>query len=682
MLVGCDADALQEDDELPADLAQQGASLARQQAGREVTFAEVVANGTGCPAGTSHTAISSDGLTFTTRFDDFVSQVGAELPADVKDCVLAIKLHSPFGRSYAVQTFSYGGYAYLDPGLTARQTATYNFQGNPLPPTDSNRMLLIGPYDESYLFKDEIAVRDRVWSACSLERDLNVTVRVQVQNAADRPGDGYMSLSAVDGSSQMMVRLVERDCDVGAIPTADASVPPAAPDASVPPRDASVPPPRDASVPPPRDASVPAPRDASVPPRDASVPPSADASVPASAPKPTMVRVRPSVIRRDQLFLINWNSASAPADTTYVAEVRMPPDRGGARLWRSGATPLAPIAYEGPSFPAAGLYPVVVIAQRGGVEVTSDAALLDVRDDVSQPTPDAGALPPVPTDAGAASTPTPTDAGAVDAGSASVPIPPLGRYGVRTYGFWQSARGTVLTAKEVAIADVVDTPSGREVQLRVCAQRATSLGAALDLARPDAYPVVRRLLTTTAEGFFSDAQPLSVGFDRAIGAQCAGRGGQQVPKSASQTWIRGSTCRCPSSPDEPPTRDDCRVTDGDGDGNPGLAYRQVGRPGVTLHVASVQRMQYQRGRAEARGTLFANQRIDERAYQLDCSTSSSECPSLAGAQPCTSDDNGVDFVPLPPSVSWNCATLLANEQQLFTKPLPSAPRTCTREASP
>jgi len=174
-------------------------------------FAEVKANGTGCPAGTWNTELAEDGKTFTTTFSAYEAEVNALKAVDVKDCNLAIKLHSPQGLSYSVQSFYYQGYAFLEPGVTGRQTANYYFQGNPVDSSGA-RTELKGEYDDDYLFQDNVAIADQVWSPCGTTRDLNVVTRLRVQNTSRPRRTGYMNLSSVDGSAKLVLKLSWRAC--------------------------------------------------------------------------------------------------------------------------------------------------------------------------------------------------------------------------------------------------------------------------------------------------------------------------------------------------------------------------------------------------------------------------------------------------------------------------------------
>lgn len=175
-------------------------------------FAKVTANGSGCPAGTWDAAISDDGQTFTLRFSQYETTIDRGQAISIKDCQLAIKLHSPQGLSYAVSSFYYSGYAFLDTnGMSAAQTAKYYFQGNPIASAD-NRSDLRGPLDKEYVFTDNIGTLDMVWSKCGVDRDLNVATRVMLRNNPRKTGSGYISNTTVDGSVELKFRLAWKSC--------------------------------------------------------------------------------------------------------------------------------------------------------------------------------------------------------------------------------------------------------------------------------------------------------------------------------------------------------------------------------------------------------------------------------------------------------------------------------------
>jgi len=175
-------------------------------------FASVTANGSGCPAGTWDAAISDDGQTFTLRFSQYETTIDPGQAIAIKDCQLAIKLHSPQGLSYAVSSFYYSGYAFLDSsGMAAAQTAKYYFQGNPIA-ANENRSDLRGPLDKEYVFQDNVGTVDWVWSPCGVDRNLNVATRVQLRNNPRKTGSGYISNTTVDGSVELKFKLSWRHC--------------------------------------------------------------------------------------------------------------------------------------------------------------------------------------------------------------------------------------------------------------------------------------------------------------------------------------------------------------------------------------------------------------------------------------------------------------------------------------
>lgn len=190
-------------------------------------FVSVTPNGTGCPPGTTNTSISADGLVFTTTFSAYEVQINNQTPdlTITKNCTLQIKLNSPNGISYAVTSFFYSGYAFLEQGVTASQQASYRFQGVSTTPK-SNRTTKVGPIDEDFVFRDDVATSDVVWSPCGVERELIVNTQMQLRNSSPKRS-GYANLAAIDGSTKLELRLAFRGCNGQPIPA------PVLPDAGV-----------------------------------------------------------------------------------------------------------------------------------------------------------------------------------------------------------------------------------------------------------------------------------------------------------------------------------------------------------------------------------------------------------------------------------------------------------------
>ncbi len=169
-------------------------------------FASVTANGTGCPAGSWDAGISDDGKAFTLTFSGYEAIVEPGTAFSIKDCALSIDLKTPEGFSFSVSSFHYQGYTILDQsGMTAKQTAKYYFMGNPVPAREL-RSDMSGPYDDSYLFSDQIGIADLVWSPCGASRKLNAQTRLVLQNNRQKTGSGYLNTTSVDGEVKTVFR--------------------------------------------------------------------------------------------------------------------------------------------------------------------------------------------------------------------------------------------------------------------------------------------------------------------------------------------------------------------------------------------------------------------------------------------------------------------------------------------
>jgi hypothetical protein len=177
-----------------------------------VYFASITANGTGCPRGTWEVNIDPAGETFTLTFSQYETMIDPGKLISIRDCQIGVKLHSPQGLSYSVSDFFYSGFAFLDrAGMLATQTAGYYFQGNPVVSV-SARTDLAGPFNDSYIFSDQIGIVDLVWSPCGTDRMLNIPTRLIAKNNTAKTGTGYLNTLAVDGSVVLQFSLQWRTC--------------------------------------------------------------------------------------------------------------------------------------------------------------------------------------------------------------------------------------------------------------------------------------------------------------------------------------------------------------------------------------------------------------------------------------------------------------------------------------
>lgn len=234
LAVGCAAPV---DDGAPHDGAPQhddaAATPRAQEAGGDgqtltvpnkngVYFANVTAQGPGCPRGSWEAAVSDDGEVFTLTFSRY--EISLE-PAQATSfrtlaCNLALYLSSPAGTSYAVTKLAYQGYVRLDPGMTAEQSAYYTFAGLGAAVTGVNgpgiktsKNVIAGPADQTFLFEDDVETTSLNWSDCATERALMVETRLRLQNGTPK-GAGYLNISSIDGQTQgkLILALATRRC--------------------------------------------------------------------------------------------------------------------------------------------------------------------------------------------------------------------------------------------------------------------------------------------------------------------------------------------------------------------------------------------------------------------------------------------------------------------------------------
>ncbi|GAA3309471.1 hypothetical protein GCM10020219_013020 [Nonomuraea dietziae] len=111
-------------------------------------------------------------------------------------------MHTPPGTSLSTVEFSYQGYALLDQaGMSATQSASYDFRGAPVP-AQSVRSQISGPHDNSYLFTDRILLHDNVASAEGATRALTVETGLLLTNNPAETGSGFVNTTSVDGTIQ------------------------------------------------------------------------------------------------------------------------------------------------------------------------------------------------------------------------------------------------------------------------------------------------------------------------------------------------------------------------------------------------------------------------------------------------------------------------------------------------
>lgn len=155
--------------------------------------------GSGCPAGSVATNVSSDLQAFTLLFDSYIAEVGDGVSAREKrkNCVVNVDLDYPNGWSYTLFTVDYRGYIDLERALVGTQQTSYYFQGS----ASTARLAsnITGPVSRDYQIRDNLAVSALVWSPCGAHRALNMNTEVRIDNSRNRRGSGIMTIDSIDG---------------------------------------------------------------------------------------------------------------------------------------------------------------------------------------------------------------------------------------------------------------------------------------------------------------------------------------------------------------------------------------------------------------------------------------------------------------------------------------------------
>lgn len=178
-----------------------------------VTIEIATVNGSGCPAGTAAVAVSEDKEAFTVTYSEYMAQAGgSSSPTDFrKNCQLNMKVHVPQGFTYAIASADYRGFAWLEPGATAVEKASYYFQGMPL--TSAISHTLKGEYADNWQFTDTNDVAQLVYKPCGEERNFNINTELRVLKGTSDPANvSFISMDSTDGSIKTTYHFAWQQC--------------------------------------------------------------------------------------------------------------------------------------------------------------------------------------------------------------------------------------------------------------------------------------------------------------------------------------------------------------------------------------------------------------------------------------------------------------------------------------
>lgn len=173
----------------------------------------VSANGSGCPDGTAEVNVSPDNKAFTVAYSEFVAQVGPEAkPTDFrKQCQLSLNVQVPEGYTYAVASADYRGYARLEEGAKATETAYYYFQGESH--TTRSRHEFQGFMDQDWQISDEVEIQSMSFLPCGEKRYLNVNTELRVMRGWSPPQTtSFITMDSSDGNLETIYRVSWMKC--------------------------------------------------------------------------------------------------------------------------------------------------------------------------------------------------------------------------------------------------------------------------------------------------------------------------------------------------------------------------------------------------------------------------------------------------------------------------------------
>ncbi|KIG11753.1 putative secreted protein [Enhygromyxa salina] len=177
----------------------------------DVYIEDIVASGVGCPLpGSAVAQISSDKKSFILIFKDMLLTNPPPPPIKTTNCVASVKLHVPSGWQVSVATVNTRGYAFLEKKIKARQTSNYFFAGQPV--GFSAHSDLVGPFDDFYVFSDEVPFQSLVWSPCGTSSIFAINTSLQLNAIANPTGNGIFNNTSIDGQFKKIFHWQWKKC--------------------------------------------------------------------------------------------------------------------------------------------------------------------------------------------------------------------------------------------------------------------------------------------------------------------------------------------------------------------------------------------------------------------------------------------------------------------------------------
>jgi hypothetical protein len=177
--------------------------------------------------------------------------------------------------------------------------------------------------------------------------------------------------------------------------------------------------------------------------------------------------------------------------------------------------------------------------------------------------------------------------------------------------------------------------------------------------------------------FNTEADPRFIGYDELAPAECGAV--SKAPSRAQQTWLSGAQCDCVATAEPPTKPSDCRVTDADGDGKPGITVRRSGSSTGEDYVRFRDQSQLSAVTIRADGRHSGLWLENNDYYVLQCTNGL--CPRVA-YRACKPEVNPALFARLaessPLASAWTCDEMLklVDSGHLFPNDMLAYPDDC------
>ena len=173
----------------------------------------VTANGSGCPKGTTATAMAPDNTAFTITYSQYIAQAGANSnPIDFrKNCQLNLNVHVPNGLTFAIVKVDYRGFGHLERGATGTELSNYYFQGQSIGQRLNSQFH--GPMNRDWQITDSAPIAERVYRPCGVQRNLNVNTELRVNlGSSNKKKVSFLTMDSTDTSVSTIYNLTWKRC--------------------------------------------------------------------------------------------------------------------------------------------------------------------------------------------------------------------------------------------------------------------------------------------------------------------------------------------------------------------------------------------------------------------------------------------------------------------------------------